>query len=39
MQTALRPRITKGDRFAKAHISTAPPPPLENTRLSRTHEE
>jgi hypothetical protein len=39
MQTALRPRITKGDCFAKAHISTAPAPPLQNARLPRTHED
>ena len=38
MQTALRPRNTKGDCFAKAHVSTAPPPPLQNARLPRTHE-
>ena len=39
MQTILRPRITKGDCFAKAHISTAPAPPLQNARLPRTHED
>jgi hypothetical protein len=39
MQTALWPRITKGDCFAKAHISTAPAPAFQNARLPRTHED
>lgn len=34
-----RLRITKGDCFAKAHISAAPPPPGENTRFPRAHED
>jgi hypothetical protein len=38
-QVSQRPRITKGDCFAKAHISTAPAPPLEDTRVPRAHED
>ena len=37
-QTALRSRIPKGDCLAKAHISTAPPPPRKDARLPRAHE-
>src|SRR5438445_7262701 len=36
--TARRSRTTKGDCFAKAHISTAPAPPLPDARFPRTHE-
>jgi hypothetical protein len=39
IEIALRPRITKGDCFAKAHIPTAPAAPLQNARLPRTHED
>ena len=36
---ARRSRIKKGDCFAKAHISTAPPPSLEDARIPRTNED
>ena len=35
---APRLRTTKGEGFAKAHISTAPPPPRQDARLPRAHE-
>src|SRR6266436_9973799 len=31
--------VTKGDCFAKAHISTATPPTRQDARLSRSHED
>ena len=36
--TTARLRTTKGDCFAKAHLSTAPTSPRQNARLPRTHE-
>src|SRR5439155_717742 len=32
-------RTTKGDCFAKAHISTATPPARQDARLPRSHED
>jgi hypothetical protein len=32
-------QVTKGDCFAKAHISTAQTPPRQDARLSLTHED
>jgi hypothetical protein len=39
IQSARRSRITKGDCFAKAHISTAQTPSRQDARLPRTHED
>src|SRR5216684_5703326 len=38
-ETAPRSRNTKGDCFAKAHISTAPTPARQDARLPRTYED
>jgi hypothetical protein len=39
MQIGLRPRITKGDCFAKAHISTAQTTPRQDPRVPLAHED